>query len=92
MPFHVFLSQSLSLLTGGLDEWKVAKDVFLALLTILTLLLVYLERKTDKLYNILVALTIIYGVLIVTLWIFHPHIFRTSAVLGATYMQDCFAI
>lgn len=27
MPLHVFLSQSLSLVTGGLSVWKVAKDV-----------------------------------------------------------------
>ncbi len=29
MPLHVFLSQSLSLWTGGLDQWKIAKDVFI---------------------------------------------------------------
>jgi len=35
MPFHIFLAQSLSLATGGLSIWKVAKDF----LTIAVLLL-----------------------------------------------------
>ncbi len=29
MPLHVFISQSASLLTGGLDIWKAAKDIIL---------------------------------------------------------------
>lgn len=31
MPLHVFLSQSLSLVTGGLEVWKAAKDVIVFL-------------------------------------------------------------
>ena len=29
MPLHVFISQSASLLTGGIDVWKAAKDVLI---------------------------------------------------------------
>jgi hypothetical protein len=85
MPFHVFLSQSVSLLTGDLNEWKVAKDVFLAILTILTVILVYGQRSANKLFKLLTVLTIAYAALIMIVWAAHPHIFRTSAVLGATY-------
>jgi hypothetical protein len=85
MPFHVFLSQSISLLTGGLDEWKVAKDVFLAILAILTISLVWWDRKATRLFNILVALTTAYGLLLLGVWAAHPSIYRTSAVLGVTY-------
>lgn len=36
MPFHVFVAQSASVLTGGLDVWKAAKDVLtMALLAVL---------------------------------------------------------
>jgi hypothetical protein len=31
MPLHIFISQSASLLTGGLDVWKAAKDVLLVI-------------------------------------------------------------
>ena len=34
MPFHIFLAQSLSLATGGLDAWKIAKDL-LAIIAVL---------------------------------------------------------
>jgi hypothetical protein len=85
MPFHVFLSQSLSLLTGGLDEWKVAKDVLLAVLTVLTVSLVYYERKADRYFNLLFGLTVCYGILMLGVWAAHPHIYRSGAVLGFTY-------
>jgi len=29
MPLHIFLAQSLSQITGGLDVWKIAKDVII---------------------------------------------------------------
>jgi O-antigen ligase len=85
MPFHVFLSQSLSLVTGGLDEWKVAKDVFLAALSILTIVLVWWERRATRVFNVLVVITTAYAILMLLIWVLHPHIYRESAVLGATY-------
>lgn len=38
LPFHIFLSQSLSLVTGGLNYWKVAKDIALYFLGLLSLI------------------------------------------------------
>lgn len=90
MPFHVFLSQSLSLITGGLDEWKVAKDVLLALLTVFTVGLVYYERKADRYFNVLLGLTLCYGLLMLGVWAAHPHIYRAGAILGITYDMRLF--
>src|SRR5580704_6681625 len=86
MPFHVFLSQSLSLLTGGLDEWKIAKDVLLATLCLLTVSLVWWDRKATKLFNVIIAVTVFYVLLNAGIWILHPHAAsHTSALLGFTY-------
>lgn len=60
MPFHIFLSQWLSTYTGGLDAWKIAKDVFTAVLTAAVVLTVLLARKHTKLYLDFVALAAIY--------------------------------
>jgi O-antigen ligase len=86
MPFHVFLSQSLSLITGGLDIWKIAKDILLALLCLLTIGLIRYERKTTKLFNILVVVTTAYALLNIVIWALHRHVVsHTSTLLGFTY-------
>ena len=86
MPFHIFLSQSLSLVTGGLDEWKVGKDVLLLLLCILTTCLVWIDRKATKLFNLLVVITAGYTLLNILIWLTHPHVVsHTSTLLGLTY-------
>ncbi len=86
MPFHVFLSQSLSLLTGGLNEWKVAKDVLLVMLCLLTVVLVWWNRKSTKLFNALIVITAVYTMLNIVLWVAHPHVVsHTSSLLGFTY-------
>ena len=41
MPLHIFLAQSLSLVTGGLEIWKAAKDVLLVVAVPFLLLLAY---------------------------------------------------
>lgn len=60
MPFHIFLSQWISTFTGGLDGWKIGKDIFAALVTILCVVTVILSRKYTKLYLWLVGITAIY--------------------------------
>lgn len=53
MPFHIFASQWLSTFTGGLETWKIAKDIVTwAVLMFGSLLLLYL-KKTDRLFWIL---------------------------------------
>lgn len=50
MPFHIFLSQWLSSGTGGLNAWKVGKDVFAALLVAACVGAVLWKRKYTRLY------------------------------------------
>ena len=85
MPFHIFLVQSLSLVMGGLDTWKIAKDVGIALLTMFVFCTVYATKRATKLLNILVILTLTYLGLHLMLWAFHPDLYVPSALLGTTY-------
>lgn len=68
MPFHIFLSQWLSTYTGGLDAWKIAKDVFTAVLVSVMVCTVLLTRKYTKLYLGLVGFAVAYLVLHLVLW------------------------
>jgi hypothetical protein len=61
MPFHIFLALWLSAFTGGLDAWKIAKDVFTAALTLISVALVFATQKHTRLYVWLVGLTALYG-------------------------------
>lgn len=63
MPFHIFLSQWLSTTTGGLDVWKVGKDVFTAGLVSVLVCTVLITRKHTRLFIGLVAIAVIYLVL-----------------------------
>jgi O-antigen ligase len=85
MPFHIFLSQSLSLATGGLDAWKVGKDVLLCAGVVFTICLVYAQRRATRTFTILLALTVLYGGLHLILWLAHPDAHDRSAVLGTIY-------
>lgn len=85
LPFHVFLAQSLSLVTGGLDVWKIAKDVILALLTLFVVCSVVIGRRVTRLFTILMAISFVYALFHVILWVAHPDIFRDSALIGMVY-------
>jgi hypothetical protein len=85
MPFHIFLSQSLSLATGGLEVWKAGKDVLLALLVVFTVCLVYWQGKATKLFNWLFGLSAAYGVLYLVLWGANTDIHAESAILGIVH-------
>lgn len=63
MPFHIFFSQWLSTFTGGLDGWKIGKDVFTALLTIIAIATVIISKKYTKLFWWILGLTVVYGLL-----------------------------
>jgi hypothetical protein len=68
MPFHIFLSQWLSTFTGGLETWKIGKDVFTALLTVLCVVTIVWRRLYTKTYLWILGLTVVYGLLHLTLW------------------------
>jgi hypothetical protein len=85
MPFHIFLSQWLSTYTGGLNEWKLAKDVITAILVIFTPILVWLQRRGTRLFNWLVLFAAVYALLHLLLWAVHLDIYKQSALLGIIY-------
>lgn len=60
MPFHIFLSQWLSTFTGGLDAWKIGKDILTALVAILCIVTVLITKKYTKLFLWLLGLTSAY--------------------------------
>lgn len=90
MPFHVFLSQWLSLATGGLDAWKLGKDVFLFLVMMFTICLVWAKKRGTREFTILVAVSAAYAALHFIVWVVHPAIFTDSALLGIIYNDRVF--
>jgi hypothetical protein len=85
MPFHIFLTQSLSLLTGGLEIWKVAKDVLLILVTLFAVCLVLGMGRVPKQYKWLLGISAAYAAMHAVLWMAHPDIYKQSAELGMLY-------
>ncbi|HUC89520.1 MAG TPA: O-antigen ligase family protein [Patescibacteria group bacterium] len=85
MPFHIFLSQWISLATGGLSVWKLAKDAMLLILVVFTICLVWKKRAGTKEFNLFVAIGAGYALLHLVLWAFHPSLEHDSAILGAIY-------
>ena len=90
MPFHIFLAQSVSLATGGLETWKIAKDVILAGLVVFTICLIVQQKLGDRLFYWLVGLTAIYFGLHLLVWAFNPEIYSRSALLGTIYNTRLF--
>ncbi len=87
MPFHIFLSQSLSLVTGGLNQWKIAKDILLLAGLVLTavLLLVTGRYKKDKQYGTFLLLAFFYGLMHLITWRINANIDTSGALLATAY-------
>ncbi|HZM64639.1 MAG TPA: O-antigen ligase family protein [Candidatus Saccharimonadales bacterium] len=85
MPFHIFLAQWLSSFTGGVEVWKIAKDVVLFGLVLFTICLIFVERAGGRLFYWLLGGGVIYGLVHLGLWAVHPGIFSESAALGIVY-------
>ena len=85
MPFHIFLSQWLSVYTGGLEVWKVAKDVLLAVVVLFVICSVWITGRATRIFQWLVGLTILYAVFHGVLWAFNTDIYQTSALVGSVY-------
>jgi hypothetical protein len=85
MPFHILLSQWLSTYTGGLEVWKIAKDVLLLFVVLFTICLVWAQGKGNKAFNLLVGLGTVYGLTHLLLWWAHPNIYSRSAEIGIIY-------
>ncbi len=87
MPFHIFLSQSLSLATGNLDAWKIGKDIVLVFGLLLTIFLVFLTGayKNNKKFLIFLGLSAAYGALHLLVWLINRNIDSEGALLGTAY-------
>jgi hypothetical protein len=85
MPFHIFISQSVSLATGGLEAWKIGKDVLLAAGVLFTICLVWWQGRGDKIFNGLVIFAVLYGLLHLILWGVGPDSDNRSAMIGIIY-------
>ena len=85
MPFHIFIVQWMSTFTGGLSVWKAAKDVIAVLVLLVTLGLVYAQRKSNNTFNLFFAIAVIYFGLHLLVWVLNPDIYRPTALLGIIY-------
>jgi hypothetical protein len=86
MPLHVLIAQSASLLTGGLEVWKAAKDVLLVLLVPFMLYLSYkrglFQNKTFRWLMILGGLyTLLHGLFV----LFNQDDDTYSAIVASVY-------
>ncbi len=87
MPFHIFLAQSLSLITGGLEIWKVAKDVVLFSGLLVSIGLVFWLKfyKNNQKYLWFLGLALAYGLLHLVVWRLNTNIDSTNAILATAY-------
>lgn len=91
MPLHVFIVQSASLLTGGLEIWKAAKDV---LLFVIIPFLLYMSYRRglfqDKTFRWLVILAALYGLLHGLFLVLDKGDDTHSALVGSVYNTRLF--
>jgi hypothetical protein len=85
MPMHVFLSQSLSLVTGGLEIWKATKDVLITLSVPFLLYIAYKRRLFSSAYKLHFVLGTLYVLLHLFFVIFSTSDDTYSAIVGAVY-------
>ena len=85
MPLHIFFSQSPSLVTGGLEWWKVGKDVACIALLLFTICLVFWQKQGSRAFWWLAGLTAVYAGLHLALWAANPEIYSRSALLGMLF-------
>jgi len=65
MPLHIFLTQSLSQVTGGLDIWKVAKDAVIIVAAAIAGILLWssiIKGRSQKL-RLLTSAVLVYGLI-----------------------------
>jgi O-Antigen ligase len=86
MPLHVFIAQSFSLVTGGLDVWKAAKDVLLCLLVPVLLFLSYKRGLfRDKTFRAIIILGGLYTLLHGLFVLFDNNDDTLSAITASVY-------
>ena len=92
MPFHIFLAQWLSLATGSLGAWKIAKDVVTVALLILVVVLAVSAPtlRNDKVFRTVLLLATIYGFIHLLTYLFSKQTTLSVALLAAVYNNRLF--
>lgn len=91
MPFHIFISQWASTLTGGLEVWKVWKDVLLFLAVLTSFALVYIKNGfKDRFFWLISGLSALYVAFHFLIWALNPDIEDGPALLGTVYNSRLF--
>lgn len=86
MPLHIFLAQSLSLITGGLEVWKAAKDVLVMAVALLSIYLVWRTRAyKNTSYILYLRLALLYLFIHVLVYAFTQNTSPAVASLATVY-------
>jgi hypothetical protein len=86
MPLHVLIVQSFSLVTGGIDAWKAAKDIIIVLLVPFLLYLSYRRGLfNNKTFRRLAILAGLYALLHLLFVAFDQNDDTYSAIVGSVY-------
>lgn len=86
MPLHIFLAQSLSSLTGGLEVWKAVKDVILVISVLPLLFLAYKQGAFNSLFfKRFILVGACYVALYMLFLLFDKNADAKSAITGSVY-------
>ena len=92
IPFHIFLSQWIGLLIGGLNFWKVAKDILVILLFLSTTIAVIAKNKQKEWlkFKSLIVLVVGYGALHIATFLLNQKTTANVAILATVYNNRFF--
>lgn len=92
VPFHIFLSQWIGSLIGGLNFWKVAKDILVILLFLSTTIAVIAKNKQKEWlkFKNLIMLVVAYGFLHIVIFLLNQKTSLSVAILAAVYNNRFF--
>lgn len=86
MPFHIFLSQSVSLLTGGLEYWKIAKDLIVLVSTPIIILILKSKRLLNqKIIKTVLLIGSAYLLIHLTYFLLNSTLDKQSTLLATVY-------
>jgi hypothetical protein len=87
MPFHIFISQWISLATGNLEAWKIGKDIITIALLVLTVCLVLADKKlrSNRLFLVFLIAAAAYSLLHPLVYALNKHTQLDVAMLASTY-------
>jgi hypothetical protein len=86
MPLHIFIAQSASLITGGLEVWKAAKDILLAIVVpVLFLLAIKQGLLRNNLFRRISIAVVVFAFLHLLYVLFDTSDDTYSAIVASVY-------